>query len=235
MPLGGELAIHAAMSTVGADVAAFEGLPASGDYIVVTVSDDGAGIPADVLTMVFDPFFTTKRGGSGLGLSMVYGFARQSQGHVTVASETGCGTVVTLYLPCATGTPATPAQAAPLCQRFVRSVLVVEDDPNLRAHLRMLIEALGNTATAAADGEEALILLQSGLHFDILLTDIMMPGMSGVELAHEARRLRPALRVLLSSGYVLEGFDNAEQWPSGTKMLRKPYGKAELHRALDDA
>jgi two-component system cell cycle sensor histidine kinase/response regulator CckA len=68
-----------------------------------------------------------------------------------------------------------------------------------------------------------------------LLTDIMMPGMSGVELAHEARRLRPALRVLLSSGYVLEGFDNAEQWPSGTKMLRKPYGKAELHRALDDA
>ena len=235
MPLGGELAIHAAMSTVGADVAAFEGLPASGDYIVVTVSDDGAGIPADVLAMVFDPFFTTKRGGSGLGLSMVYGFARQSQGHVTVASETGCGTVVTLYLPCATGTPATPAQAAPLCQRFVRSVLVVEDDPNLRAHLRMLIEALGNTATAAADGEEALILLQSGLHFDILLTDIMMPGMSGVELAHEARRLRPALRVLLSSGYVLEGFDNAEQWPSGTKMLRKPYGKAELHRALDDA
>jgi len=234
MPLGGKLAIHAAMSTVGPDVAAFAGLPASGDYIVVTVSDDGAGIPADVLTMVFDPFFTTKRGGSGLGLSMVYGFARQSQGHVTVASETGCGTVVTLYLPCAAGTPATPRQSAPRSRRFVRSVLVVEDDPDLRAHVRMLLEALGNTATAAADGKEALILLQSGLHFDTLLTDIVMPGMSGIALAHAARRLRPALRVLLSSGYGLEDFETVDQWPPGAKMLRKPYGKAELHRALDD-
>lgn len=233
MPDGGALAIHATMSTVGPETAAFVGLPAGGDYIVVTVSDDGVGIPVDVQSMVFDPFFTTKRGGSGLGLSMVDGFARQSRGHVTISSEPGCGTVVTLYLPCAAGTPGVPVLPAPACQRFVHSVLLVEDDPGLRAHVRMLLEALGNTATAAANGEEALTLLKSGLHFDVLLTDIMMPGMNGTDLAHAARSLRPGLRILLSSGYLMESLGGAARLPPGTRLLQKPYGKAELRGALD--
>jgi len=232
MPRGGVLAIRAALSVVGEETAALIGLAESGAHIVITVSDDGAGIPPDILTLVFDPFFTTKPGGSGLGLSMVQGFAHQSNGRVTICSEPGCGTVVTLYLPCATGTPASFERARPAAQRYVRSVLLVEDDAGLRAHVRMQLEAMGHTVTACAIAEEALSLLQSGLHFEVLMADIVLPGMSGIELAREARRTQSHLHILLSTGYAVESFGTGKVLP-GVDVLLKPYGKDDLRRALD--
>lgn len=235
MPRGGALAIRARITTVTAGTAPLAGLPGSGDYMVLTVSDDGIGIPAAVLPQVFDPFFTTRSGGSGLGLSMVHGFVRQSKGHVTISSESGRGTVVTIYLPCATGAPRAPALASPPTLPAVHAVLLVEDDPALRAHVRKQLEVLGNTVATADTGEDALALLRAGLHCDVLLSDIVLPGMSGIALAREACRVRAGLHVLLSSGYAPDNTDNDERPPPGITLLPKPYGKQDLQRALERA
>jgi PAS domain S-box-containing protein len=232
MPRGGELAIRARMITMSAGTAARAGLPGSGDYVVLTVSDDGIGIPAAVLPQVFDPFFTTRSGGSGLGLSMVQGFVRQSKGHVTIASETGRGTVVTIYLPRANGVARVPALPAPPSLPAVHAVLLVDGDPALRAHVRKQLEMLGNTVATADTGEDALALLRAGLHCDVLLSDIVLPDMSGIALAREACRVRAGLHVLLSSGYAPGDTDHDHGPPPGITLLRKPYGKQDLQRAL---
>jgi PAS domain S-box-containing protein len=233
MPRGGELAIRATMSCVTDETAQRIGLDGGGDYLVLTVSDGGVGIPADVLPQVFDPFFTTKSGGSGLGLSMVYGFVRQSNGHLTISSETGCGTVVTIYLPRAAGVPRHLALSSAAALPIVHAVLLVEDDPALRAHVRKQLEALGNTVATAGSGEEALALLRGGLYCDVLLSDIVMPGMSGIALVREARLLHANLHVLLSTGYPLDHLDDDDKPPPGITVLHKPYGKHELQRALE--
>jgi PAS domain S-box-containing protein len=232
MPAGGELAIRAAMASMSAEKARRAGLQQGGDYLVLTVSDDGVGISPAVLEQVFDPFFTTKAGGSGLGLTMVKEFAHQSNGHVEISSRPGCGSVVSMYLPRAPGGPRFPLLSAPAGSPVVHAVLLVEDDPDLRTHVRKLLEALGNVVTAAASGEEALSLLSSGLDCDVLLSDIVLPGMSGMALAHEARRMRSDLRVLLSTGYALDSAECAEELRAGGALLRKPYGKEELRRVL---
>ncbi|MGF6276292.1 PAS domain S-box-containing protein [Massilia sp. UYP11] len=232
MPSGGALAIHVAMALAGSDTAALAGCVEGGPCIAISVSDNGSGIPADILPLVFDPFFTTKPGGSGLGLSMVQGFARQSGGRATIWSEPGRGTVVTLYLPCADGKPVAAARPGPAAQHHVRSVLLVEDDASLRAHVHVLLEAMGHTVTASASAEEALRLLEAGLHVEVLLADIGLPGMSGIDLANEVRRRWPGLRILLSTGYSPESFGGAHALPAGD-VLHKPYGKADLRRALD--
>jgi CheY-like chemotaxis protein len=231
MPHGGKLAVSAARSTVTAEMAELIGLGRKGDYVVITVSDEGMGIPGTLLSQVFDPFFTTKRGGSGLGLSLVHGFVSQANGHVTISSEPGCGTVVTIYLPCCNDTPALPALALPAPARAVKAVLLVEDDPGVRAHVHMQLVALGNTVTTAGSAAEALAMLAAGMRCDVLLSDIVMPGMNGIELARKARRARAGLRILLSSGYALDSF-KIESLPQGIILLQKPFGKSELRHAL---
>jgi PAS domain S-box-containing protein len=211
-----------------------------GAYVVIAVTDNGEGMSKAVLDRAFEPFFTTKEvgKGSGLGLSMVYGFAKQSNGHVSIYSEPGLGTTVRIYLPALTAkakdaaTPV-PREAVP---SGAETVLIVEDDPFVRSYAVMSLQTLGYHVIAAVDGREAMQKLQTGAHIDLLFTDIVMPGgVNGWELAGLARKTRPDLRVLLTSGYALETLAANGHLQEGSVILSKPYRKAELARRLREA
>jgi CheY-like chemotaxis protein len=208
---------------------------------MVAVTDDGHGMPREVLEHVFEPFFTTKEvgRGSGLGLSMVYGFVKQSNGHVAIYSEPGLGTTVRIYLPALTSAAdrvpsLVPAEPAPVPGR--EAVLVAEDDPFVRSFAVTCLSSLGYRVIEAVDGREALQRLQDGAEADILFTDVVMPGgINGWELAERAREIRPGLKVLLTSGYALETLAERGRLPAGAIVLNKPYRKAELARRLREA
>jgi PAS domain S-box-containing protein len=212
-----------------------------GEYVMVAVTDDGSGMPNEVLDHVFEPFFTTKDvgKGSGLGLSMVYGFVKQSNGHVAIYSEPGLGTTVRIYLPAITVTAdrmpgLVPADA--LAETGRESVLVAEDDPFVRSYAVTCLSGLGYKVIEAVDGREALNKLTEGAHADILFTDVVMPGgINGWELAERARKIRPGLKVLLTSGYALETLAERGRLPQGAVILNKPYRKAELAKRLREA
>ncbi|MDA9396585.1 histidine kinase [Bradyrhizobium sp. CCBAU 45394] len=211
-----------------------------GEYIVIAVTDTGSGMPRRVLERAFEPFFTTKEvgKGSGLGLSMVYGFVKQSNGHVTIYSEPGLGTTVRIYLPAVLA----KTQSAPLAvekevvQSGSETVLVVEDDPFVRSYAVMSLESLGYRVISAVDGKEALQTLAAAPHIDLLFTDVVMPGgVNGWELAGLARKARPEMRVLLTSGYALETLAANGHVQQGAPILEKPYRKAELARLVREA
>jgi CheY-like chemotaxis protein len=212
-----------------------------GLYVMVAVTDDGAGMTPDVLAHVFEPFFTTKEvgKGSGLGLSMVYGFVKQSNGHVAIYSEPGLGTTVRIYLPAAATAadhaaslgdhdhPTTPTR---------ETVLVAEDDPFVRSYAVTCLGTLGYAVVETADAREALQKLGDGTHIDLLFTDVVMPGgMNGWELADRARQMRPGLKILLTSGYAMEALADRGRLPEGALILNKPYRKAELAQRLREA
>jgi PAS domain S-box-containing protein len=210
---------------------------AAGDYVCVTVADDGAGMSPEIITRVFEPFFTTKEvgKGTGLGLSQVYGFARQSGGGAHITSAPGRGTEIRLYLPPlvdeAEATAPATAPASPLVAG--RRLLLVEDDPSVAVVALELLEGLGLAVRAVETGPQALELLQ-GERFDIMLSDVVMPGgMTGIELARICDREYPAMRVVLTSGYAGDDVDAAladAPWP----FLRKPYSGEQLARVLGD-
>jgi CheY-like chemotaxis protein len=233
MPGGGRLMIEAA--NVQIDRAYAESHPevVPGDYVVITVTDDGAGIAPEHLGKVFDPFFTTKPfgKGTGLGLSMVYGFIRQSRGHITIYSELGHGTSVKMYLPRALDALDADSTSAPEPDDLQgwETILVVEDDDLLRGNVERQLSGLGYRVLTSANGQEALELIRRGAPVDLLFTDVIMPGgLNGPALARAARDLLPSLRVLYTSGYTENAIVHQGRLDAGVQLLTKPYARADL-------
>ena len=240
MPEGGRLTIETANARLDEDYAAGNSGVTPGQYVMVAVSDTGHGIPADLLPRVFEPFFTTKEvgKGTGLGLPMVYGFAKQSQGHVAIYSEVDRGTTVRLYLPRLVGAMADEAvPAAPVAQAGDgEQVLLVEDDDLVRAFAVQQLTSLGYRVLEARNGPEALRELQAHPDVALLFTDVTMPGgMSGRQLADAARALRPGLPVLYASGYTENAIVHHGRLDPGVLLLGKPYLRAELASKLRQA
>jgi CheY-like chemotaxis protein len=205
-----------------------------GEFIIISVRDTGSGIPANMIDKIFEPFFTTKGvgEGTGLGLSQVFGFTKQSGGEVLVESDEGQGATFTMYLPASqTETQVDGANRdTPLSLAKGAYILVVEDNPEVGQFATDSLAEMGYNAVLATDGKMALEKLAAGdTSFDVVFSDVVMPGMSGIELGQEIRRLRPDLPVILTSGYssVL-----AEGGTHGFHLLHKPYSIDELSRTL---
>jgi PAS domain S-box-containing protein len=236
MPGGGTLTIETANARLDDEYAVHHAEVTPGQYVMVAVTDTGSGMTPDVLEKAFDPFFTTKAPdhGTGLGLSMVYGFVKQSFGHVKIYSEPGQGTTIKLYLPRSFKPDERPNEL-PVTQEDGGSeaVLLVEDDPLVRRLAASHLAALGYRVLEAANGAEALAVLDRGDRVDVLFTDVVMPGgMNGRQLADLAAARRPALRVLFTSGYTENAIVHQGRLDPGVRLLSKPYRRADLARAL---
>jgi CheY-like chemotaxis protein len=242
MPDGGWLTIETANLTIPEPAAAPPGLPA-GDHVVVTVTDTGGGMTPDVLSRAFDPFFTTKPvgRGTGLGLSQVYGFVRQSGGQVRLESAPGQGTAVRVYLPRLLGAEAEapreePVRALPRGEAQ-EVVLVVEDEAVVRQFTVAALEDLGYRVLEADGAEAALRLLDAHPEVALLFTDIVMPETNGRKLAEEALRRRPGLPVLLTTGYARDAVAEGGVLDPGTQLIGKPFTvqalAAKLREVLD--
>ena len=210
-----------------------------GRYVVLAVSDTGTGIPTAIKEKVFEPFFTTKDvgRGTGLGLSMVYGFVKQTGGHIKIYSEEGQGTTIKLYLPPALG-QAEPRDTAltPEFEGGSETILVVEDDDLVRSYVVTQLRSLGYTVMTAANAVEALAVIDSGTHLDVLFTDVIMPGsMNGRQLADAAKVRRPSLGILYTSGYSENAIVHHGRLDRGVLLLAKPYRKADLARMIRKA
>jgi CheY-like chemotaxis protein len=235
MPEGGTVRIEVANATLDRGYAILHPEVTPGAYVLIGVSDDGTGMPPDVIARAFDPFFTTKRygKGTGLGLSMVYGFVRQSGGHVRIDSGIGQGTSVQLYLPRTLEQEKDFAPPGSAVSLGSERILVVEDNDDVRQAVVQLLEGLGYRVTSADGPDAALALLEKDAAYDLLFTDVVMPGtLSAMELAAEARRRRPGIAVLLTSGYargeIPEAGDESERYP----LIAKPYGEEDLATKL---
>ncbi len=237
MPKGGKLTVEARSVTCDLHNKMVRSAElAAGDYVVISVSDSGDGIAEDILHRVTDPFFTTKDvgKGTGLGLSMAYGFAKQSNGHLTIYSEPGEGTTVNIYLP-AHIDPADEIKVRPLSvsPRGNEKILLVEDDPALVVLARHMLEDLGYRVEAAGDVAEGLELYRQHGDFDLLLTDMILPGgRNGRELAEELLALNPELNVLYMSGYTENAVLHHGRLDEGVVLLQKPFRASELSTAI---
>jgi signal transduction histidine kinase len=240
MPHGGRLSITTDNVTLGAPEGNSPEEPKQGDYIRIRVADTGIGMSPEVRRRAFDPFFTTKEvgKGSGLGLSMVYGFVRQSGGHVRIESTLGEGTSIDLHLPRFTGQDSKSAKSRRTNESIPtgsETVLVVEDDPLMRDHTVQLLQTLGYTVLSAANANAALEILRLQQPLDLLFSDVVMPGgMDGQHLAEEAVQLRPELKVLLSTGYSNILLGNPRNPGQAVPLIPKPYRRTELARKLRD-
>lgn len=238
MPDGGKLTIAAENLTLDQPRRQGRDELASGDYVVLSVRDTGAGIPESIRAKVFDPFFTTKPigQGTGLGLSMIYGFVRQSGGSVAIDSEPGQGTTVKLYLPRllqdAQAEALVQAADAKVAAGAGETVLVVEDDPQVRMLISSVLEDLGYAPLVAADGAEAFAVVEGGRKIDLLITDVGLPGLNGRQLAEMIRKLRPALPVLFVTGYAPAAAVRSEFLERGMRMISKPFAIDLLARTL---
>ncbi len=238
MPKGGRLTIETKNAELDADYAAANPEVEPGEYVLLEVSDTGAGMTPEVLAQVFEPFFTTKGlgEGTGLGLSMVFGFVKQSHGHIKIYSEVGHGTIVRIYLPRATHLAPTPAAIASLASSHRNeSILVVEDNAGVRDVVTRQLGELGYRVRTADGPHQALeILADKEYQVDLLFTDLVMPDMNGVDLAQAAAALRPGLKVLFTSGYSGSALRNDDRLKDDGVFLSKPYRKQDLARKLRD-
>jgi CheY-like chemotaxis protein len=233
MPRGGTLTIETQNASLDEYYAAQESEVVVGDYVLLAVSDTGSGMTKEVLARAFEPFFTTKgqERGTGLGLSMVYGFTKQSKGHAKIYSEVGHGTIVKIYLPRSlmerSRTAERPASAAP--PHGTETILVVEDNEGIREVALDQLDRLGYRTFDAKNPREALALLDEHPEIAVLFTDVVMPGgMSGYDLVKEARKKRPDLKVLMTSGYTAPALANGVRELEGLEIINKPFRKADL-------
>ncbi len=249
MPDGGNITIETANAHFDEHYVARFGDILPGQYVMLSVSDTGSGIPREALPKVFDPFFTTKEvgKGTGLGLAMIHGLVKQSKGHIVIYSEVGQGTIVKIYLP--RMADAAEAAAAPVYgpregptprARPGEVVLMVEDDEGVRAFGASALESVGFRVLAAGEAGQALALLREGERVDLLFTDVVLPGaVNGRQLAEEARKLRPDLPVLFTTGYTRNAIVHDGRLDADARLLSKPYTLDFLARAvrrlIDDA
>ena len=240
MPKGGKLTVETSTARLADDYVAGNPSATPGDYVMVAISDTGVGIAPENIDRVFDPFFTTKEfgKGTGLGLSMVYGFIKQSNGHVKVYSELGQGTTIKMYLPRALDEPSavvSPVESATVLGGHER-LLVVEDDALVRQSAEIMLRDLGYDVTAVANGPAALDMLRERPDFDLLFTDIVMPGgMNGRQLADRALEMVPGLKVLFTSGYTENAIVHHGRLDAGLRFLGKAYRRQELARKIREA
>jgi PAS domain S-box-containing protein len=239
MAQGGKLTLETSNVYLDLNYAAQHVEAQAGQYVLITVSDSGVGIAADNLPRVFEPFFTTKETGkgTGLGLSMVYGFAKQSNGHITIYSELGQGTTIRLYLPRYLGAEGDFSEIMAITGTVGgdERILLVEDDDLVRSYVQNQLEQLGYRVTVASSGPAALEIIQQQHEIDLLFTDVVMPGgMSGRELGDAARRLRPDLKILYTSGYSEQAIVHHGRLDPGIKLLSKPYRRADLAQKVRD-
>jgi len=238
MPNGGKLLFETSNILLDDAYAAVNPDIAPGRYVLLAVSDTGTGMSQAVQDKVFEPFFTTKEvgKGSGLGMSMVYGFVKQSGGHIKIYSEQGHGTTIKLYLPPARGQVEVEAPAPEPVRRGSEVILVVEDDQLVRNYVVTQLANLGYKTIAVPDARAALALVDKGEKFDLLFTDVIMPGgMNGRQLADEVRKRRPGIKVLYTSGYTENAIVHHGRLDEGVLLLAKPYRKAQLASMLQQA
>jgi signal transduction histidine kinase/ActR/RegA family two-component response regulator len=250
MPTGGRVTIETANAYLDEAYAARFGDVKAGQYVLLSVSDTGTGIPPDVLPRLFEPFFTTKAGGegSGLGLAMVHGFVKQSGGHIRIYSEVGQGATVKIYLPrlvnvepvLAVPAELPPSDAAAPRAGAAETVLVVEDNEAVRHYARTALEDLGYLVVEARNAEDALRLIEAGTHVDLLFTDVVLgSGLNGRELASKISQTIAGLPVLFTTGYTRNAIVHHGRLDPGVHLLDKPYTQQELGRKLrellDDA
>ncbi|MBO4227416.1 PAS domain S-box protein [Bradyrhizobium neotropicale] len=231
MPDGGKLVLETGTVFLDETYARLQGDVRPGRYAMIAVSDTGTGIPSDIIDKVFNPFFTSKGPGkgTGLGLSMVYGFIKQSAGHIKIYSEEGHGTTVKMYLPPATSATATiePTLTAKL-EGGNETILVVEDDKLVRDYVLTQLHSLGYVTLDAANAADALAITRTGKPFDLLFTDVIMPGMNGRQLAEEIHKLKPDVKVLFTSGYTENAIIHHGRLDEGVLLLAKPYRKSDM-------
>ncbi len=228
MPNGGSLTVETTNRHLDSVFTAAYGTLKPGDYVELSVSDTGCGIPESVMGRVFDPFFTTKPigQGTGLGLSMIYGFARQSHGHVTIHSEVGKGTTVSLFLPRFIGEIVADVTADAALLPFANAgetVLIVEDDPAVRVLVSAVLKELGYGFVEAGDADTAMPIIESDQRIDLLISDVGLPGMNGRQLAEIGRQIRPDLKVLFITGYAEHAAVRGGFLDPGMQLITKPF------------
>jgi signal transduction histidine kinase/CheY-like chemotaxis protein len=229
MPDGGTLTIETRNVQLAAQEAAGEIQVAGGDYVCLTVTDTGCGMPPEVIARAFDPFFTTKPigQGTGLGLSMVYGFARQSEGHTEIKSAPDVGTSVSVFLPrqYAAQLPEGVVELAQQTPQPLRggSVLLVEDEPTVRSVVANVLQDMGYNVLQAHDGPTGLAVLETGVQLDLLVTDVGLPGLNGRQLADLARTRQPELKVLFMTGYAEHALMKGNFIGEGLELITKPF------------
>ncbi len=245
MPSGGKLTIETSNITLDEEYARYHAPLRPGDYVMICISDTGAGMDTDTQSHIFEPFFTTKgTKGTGLGLSTVYGIVKQSGGYIWVYSEVGKGTTFKIYLPrvASSGEPATHVVAAPIEYRKVEpgteTILLVEDEANLRYLARQYLEKQGYKVIEAADGAVAMqIAVAHEAIIHLLLTDVIMPGMNGRELAQRISEIRPNVKILYMSGYTENVIGHNGMLDNGVSLLQKPFNlrdlKSKVREVLD--
>ena len=232
----GRLTIEAGNAMLDDDYTRHHDDLSSGQYVMIAVSDTGCGMAPEVLARVFEPFYTTKAEGrgTGLGLSMAYGFMKQTGGHIKLYSEPGHGTTVKLYLPRSMEDEAVRVEAAndPVTGG-TETILVVEDDPNVRTTVVDMLTQLGYRVLKAVDAQSALSVLESGVHIDLLFSDVVMPGpMRSVDLARCAKDMLPGLEVLFTSGYTENAIVHGGRLDQGVALISKPYRRDALARKV---
>jgi CheY-like chemotaxis protein len=238
MPAGGRLTIEARNSALDEEYCSKNAEVRPGQYVEIAVTDTGTGMTSEVATRAFEPFFTTKEvgRGTGLGLSQVYGFIKQSGGHVKIYTEPGQGTTVKIYLPRAQATASDDHDKSIRVPSAYgkETILVVEDDDDVRAFASNSLQELSYVVLEASDSDSALKLVDAGHHIDLLLTDVILPNLNGRELANAVLAKRAGMKVLFMTGYSRNAIVHQSRLDPGVQLIQKPFTRSGLAKRVRD-